>query len=189
MNKKISLMTVLAIASVVGLLPMQAAPITGGIVFTGGFAEVDTGDLSTAKAFTSLSGGQVLFGTGSYSSASGNVAWSGFTFLPSLSPNPVTLWSFTDPNTLISYSFSATSITLVHQDPGFLNVMGTGVAHISGGNTSFEDAIGSWTVTSTGERSIFAFGSAAQVPVPDGGMTAALLAAGLGGLGILRRKL
>lgn len=196
MSKKFSSMVVLAVATLAGAITAQATPITGGVVFQGG-TFVANNDLANATGFSSISSSTVLAGNGSYSSLSGNlVNWTAFDFKPSLNPNPVTLWSFSDLNTGFTYSFSATSVIVVQQNSGFLSLMGHGVARITGIGSTYSNTEGSWTLTSTGPvvsdgqggRTLFAFGSGANVPVPDGGATLSLLGISICSLGLFRKK-
>ncbi len=189
MNKNQSFLKALAIViCAMAAISVQAVPtITGGVLFTGGSLTVDTGNLATATKFNSFSGSVVMFGSqsGSYASVPTGTAvtWTPFTFSLSLLPNPVNpLWTFT-LNATDVYSFSATSVTVIQQSAGFLDVKGNGIAHIDG----FSDTPGNWYIHSTGENTYFTFGAGTKVP--DGGATVALLGIAVCGLGFLRRKI
>lgn len=159
-----------------------ANAINGQIEFNGG-ATLDTGNLATATAFTSIFGPggpstmpQVLGGgtqTGDYATVPDGtlVSFSTFSFsAPSVTP----LWSFTVGGT--AYSFDATSVTVAFQSSFFLDITGTGVAHITG----FTDTTGVWEVTDTGAGGspVFTFGAATDLsgnPTPEPSTTALLL--------------
>jgi len=156
--------------------------INGDIQFNGG-ATLDTGNLATATAFTSIFGPggtstmpQVLGGgtqTGDYAGVPDGtlVSFSTFAFnAAAVTP----LWSFMVGTT--AYSFDATSVTVAFQSSFFLDITGTGVAHISG----FNDTSGVWTVTDTGAGGtpVFTFGAATDLsgnPTPEPSTTALLL--------------
>jgi len=157
--------------------------ITGDIQFNGG-ATLNTGNLATATAFTSIFGPggpstmpQVLGGgtqTGAYAGVpdATPVSFSTFSFASSGSVTP--LWSFMVGAT--SYSFDATSVTVAFQDSQFLDITGTGTAHITG----FNDTSGVWEVTDTGVGGVpvFTFGAATDLsgnPAPEPATTALLL--------------
>jgi hypothetical protein len=160
--------------------------ITGEIQFNGG-ATLNTGDLSTATAFTSIFGPggpstqpQVLGGgtqTGDYSGVPDGTAVTFQTFsFPSSSS--FALWSFTVGST--AYSFEATSVTIAYQDSFFLDIQGTGMASITGGATTFTDTPGTWEVTDTGSGGVpvFTFGADTDVqgnPTPEPATSALLL--------------
>jgi len=156
--------------------------INGQIQFNGG-ATLDTGNLATATAFTSIFGPggpstmpQVLGGgtqTLDYSSVPDGTPVNFSTF--SFSAASVTpLWSFAVGTT--AYSFDATSVTVAFQSSYFLDITGTGVAHITG----FNDTTGVWEVTDTGAGGtpVFTFGAATDLsgnPTPEPSTTALLL--------------
>jgi hypothetical protein len=183
---KKGILTLLAMA-VVGatVFTARAIPVTGGISFTGS-ATIDSSSLSNATAFTGISA-VVLGGsqTGSYASVDpGTVTtWTPFTFsVSSVTP----LWTFTVGS--IVYSFDATTVTVVTQDSMFLNIVGEGLARITG----MDDTVGTWSITATGGTSTFIFGAESVTPpespgVPDSGVTAILLGMALSGLALLRK--
>ncbi|HXD01597.1 MAG TPA: hypothetical protein VN048_19835 [Verrucomicrobiae bacterium] len=166
-----------------GANAVGASFITGDIQFNGG-ATLNTGDLATATAFTSIFGPggpstmpQVLGGgtqTGDYATVPDGtlVSFSTFTFAVNAPVTP--LWAFTVGAT--SYSFDATSVTVAYQSSYFLDIVGTGVAHITG----FNDTSGVWEVTDTGAGGtpVFTFGAATDLsgnPMPEPSTTALLL--------------
>jgi hypothetical protein len=175
----------LSLLAVGGSNVMGAAPpfINGDIQFNGG-ATLDTGNLATATAFTSIFGPggpstmpQVLGGgsqTGAYAGVPDNtlVSFSTFSFASS---GPVTpLWSFSVGTT--SYSFDATSVTVAFQNSQFLDITGTGTASITG----YSDTSGVWEVTDSGAGGtpVFTFGAATDLsgnPAPEPSTTALLL--------------
>jgi len=189
---KINSLKVLAVAGCAfAALNVHAVPISGSILFKGDTMTVDNSDLALAKAITGFSKATLLGGVGSYALSPADVglgSWTPFTFSPSLSPNPLNpLWTFTLAGGK-TYSFAATSVTIVKQDSGFLNLMGTGVAHIDG----LEDTAGNWLLNTEGGRVLFAYNGGAVIGaaagVPDGGVTVTLLGMAIGGLAFLRKK-
>lgn len=178
--------------AVVGLwMSAQAQPgINGSISFVGG-ATLD-GPLATATAFTGFtgpsgSGSPVVLGsstTGDFAGVPGNTAatFSLFTFNPApVSVNP--LWSFNYGGKL--YSFSIASITIDYQSATFLNISGTGMAHIDG----FTDTLGSFSITDTrlGSAPVVTFGASFSV-VPEPTSAALLLLGGVGIALVSRRR-
>jgi hypothetical protein len=157
-----------------------ATPIQGEINFnSGGFITTDTGNLGTATAISAFPTVKVSDDpTGVYAGTAGNVvAFTPFSFAAgSVTP----LWSFTVG--LVTYSFDATSIIVNTQNANFLNLIGSGVAHVTG----YTDTVGKWSLTSTTQGSKFTFG--ASTSVPEGGLTAAMLGLGLLGLGLAARR-
>jgi hypothetical protein len=89
-----------------------------------------------------------------------SVNFTPFTF----NPAPVStfqLWSFGVGGS--TYSFDVTSMTISYQVPAFLNIQGTGVAHITG----FAPTLGTWGITDTGSSGpVFTFGNVTIVPEP-----------------------
>ena len=162
------------------LTTAQAAFISGSITFTGG-AELNDA-LGSATAFSSFSGVSVLNGVGDYATLIGESAdFTAFTFDPAPA-SPFTLWTLKAGQ----YTFTATGITDYSQTPTFLQIAGTGYAHVDGK----DNTPGIWTILQTGGQGhTIQFGSDAQVPVPDGGMTVIMLSAALSGLGLLKKKL
>jgi PEP-CTERM motif-containing protein len=181
------------VAGAVGILTLglaaQAQVFTGSISFVGG-ATINN-PIPGATTFTSFYGPggtgtnpQVQGGqeTGAYAGVPGgtSVAFTPFTFSPSLVPSPVPLWSFTlGPTT---YSFQITSVTTDTQNvyPGgfaFLNIGGVGTASITG---YAPDTAASWSITGTTANSAsvtITIGNAVNgVPEPS---TVPLMVAGL----------
>jgi hypothetical protein len=145
-----------------------ATYITGDIQFNGG-ATLNTGDLATATAFTSIFGPggpsfmpQVLGGgtqTGDFAGVPDATLVDFKTFSFPTSTPIISLWSFMVGGT--AYSFDATSVSVTYQDSNFLDIVGTGTAHITG----FLDTSGTWEVTDVGGGSapVFTFGAATDV--------------------------
>ena len=156
---------------------LQAQPfISGNIQFNGG-ATLDTGNLATATAFTSIFGPNnslnpvVLPGgeTGSYALIPGNTpaTFNTFTF-EGVSATPTPFSSGPSTNSSTSYSFYATSVTVVYQSSFFLDIQGTGIADIDG----FSPTAGLWQVTDSGAGGVpvFSFGAATEAsggPAPE----------------------
>ncbi len=172
----------LLVVSAALIATAKALPISGDINFDG-VATTNTGSLATATAFTSISGVTVVpVEDGNYAGTTGAPV----TFTPfSFSAAGVTpLWTFTWGG--ITYSFDATSITIVSQKVGFLNLEGNGWAM----ETGFDATAGTWSITDTGTKATVTFGSAATVP--DSGATALLIGLGLAGVAaglVAQRKL
>jgi hypothetical protein len=167
------------VALVLGVIPLNAATyISGEIAFTGGATM--NGPLGSATAFSSFfgptpgSGPAVILATGDYSAIPIGTA---ATFTPfTFNPQPLVsaeLWTVSFGG--ITYSFDLTSVQIEYQSANFLNIKGTGVAHVTG----FDPTPGTWSIADGGFSGIpvVTFGSVAVVPEPS---TAAFIcAAGL----------
>jgi len=116
-----------------------APAINGNVNFASGFLAFDTGNIGSAHSITSFSNVTVGTATGAYSGLSNAVvSWTPFIFNPpDASVKP--LWSFASNG--VTYSFDATSISLIFQSSGYLNLRGTGIAHVTG----YADTPGTWT--------------------------------------------
>ena len=173
---------ILAIVASVGLLSSaQATPITG-MLNIAGTANFNTSSLTTASSAT-FADVLVLGGnTGDFAGfAVGTpVVMASYTFDPSTITNG--LWSVN------GFTFNLLSSTVVSRSATFLSVSGTGIIT---GPPGFDPTPGVWAFTSqnSGGRphDTFSF-SANTEAVPDGGMTMALLGAGLMGLAAFRAK-
>ena len=187
-------MTVVVAAFAGACASVQANPINGEISFDG--AVTLNGSLATATKITGYSNLTVEGGleTGTYAplNAGGGNGVNGISGLDFstfgfggnvLAPSPLSpLWTVSFGGNV--YSFDATSVQIVTQITGFLNLSGSGVAYLNGGDAT----LGTWTITDTGATGPkFTFGSSAVVP--DSGTTVGLLGAGLAGCALLNRKL
>jgi len=160
-----------------GISAVAQPSINGSVAFIGG-ATLD-GPMDTATAFTSFFGSSgsgtptVLAGsqTGDYLAVPDNTpaTFTLFTFNPP-APSVIPLWTLMVG--AVSYSFDATSVVDAFQNSVFLDLQGTGVAHITG----FADTVGTWSITDTGLGSVpvFTFGAGVQV-VPEPSSIALLL--------------
>ncbi len=158
-----------------------AGLITGTIDFTG--TGILNAPIPSATAFTALSNVKVAHGTqtGDYIGADGaSVTAHAFAFLPTLSPNPVTVWSFVFAGKTYSFSLVA-PLTVIKTVGPAMTVSGSGTASITG----FTDTPGLFMLTTQGRRVELSFSSATNVA--EGGATMAMLGAGLLCLGIMRR--
>lgn len=142
---------------------LQAAPsyINGSISFTGN-AHLD-GPLGSDTTFTSFSDVSATVDTnGAYAplQSSTNVTWASFTFNPPTLP-VVPLWTVTSNG--ITYSFDATSMTVVLSSMSFLAIQGTGIAHITG----HADTPGTWTMSASQVGSAVGFSASTMVSASD----------------------
>ena len=180
---KTLLAIVAAVASVGLLSSAQATPITG-MLNIAGTANFNTSSLTTASSAT-FSDVLVLGGnTGDFASfAVGTpVVMASYTFDPSTITNG--LWSVN------GFTFNLLTSTVVSRSSEFLSVSGTGIIT---GPAGFDATPGVWAFSTQNAgghpHDTFSF-SANTVggAVPDGGMTLALLGAGLMGLAAFRAK-
>jgi len=179
-----TLLAIVAAVASVGLLPSaQATPITG-MLNIAGTANFNTNSLTTAGSAT-FSDVLVLGGnTGDFASfAVGTpVVMASYTFDPSTITNG--LWSVN------GFTFNLLTSTVVSRSSEFLSVSGTGIIT---GPAGFDATPGVWAFSTQNAgghpHDTFSF-SANTVggAVPDGGMTLALLGAGLMGLAAFRAK-
>jgi hypothetical protein len=186
MSRSTSLVAFVASVAL-GLVSSRATPIGGAINFDG-IATTNTGTLSTAGSFTSISNVTVVpGGDGIYASIpTGTPAT--FTPFNFSAASVMPLWTFSSGGN--SYTFTATSITVAGQTSAFLDLDGMGYASVNGVNTP----AGTWSITDThvGDGTVFTFGASSAVPAttPDSGATALLLALGMTGvsLGVIYRR-
>lgn len=178
-----NLIKLLALTLVVAVTA-KAVPINGEITFTGGtivLGDAGGATVTDATAATQIKGytgtQSVNTTSGDYVGATGTVTFSTFHFT---APGVLPLWTLSVGPT--TYSFDATSIVNNTTLSNFLNLSGSGVAHITG----LESTIGVWSLTATTTSTTFTFGSSTSVP--DGGTTALLLGASLLGLGLAARR-
>jgi hypothetical protein len=164
-------------------LSAQATPITG-MLNIAGTADFNTNSLLTASSAT-FSDVLVLGGnTGTFAGfAVGTpVVMASYTFDPSTITNG--LWSVN------GFTFNLLSSTVEQRTATFLSVSGTGIIT---GPPGFDPTPGDWAFTSQNAgghpHDTFSFSAnTSSTAVPDGGMTLALLGAGLMGIAAFRAK-
>jgi hypothetical protein len=179
---KTLLAIVAAVASLGLLSSAQAIPITG-MLNIAGTADFDTNSLATAHSATFTNAHVEGGNTGSFAGL--------------LFPTPVVMASYTfDPSTVTNglwsvggFTFNLTSsVVQLPRSTTSLTVLGTGIIT---GPAGFDATAGTWAFTSQNSsgqpHATFSF-SANSAAVPDGGMTLALLGAGLMGLAAFRAK-
>jgi hypothetical protein len=99
------------------------------------------GPAGSATAITNFSSDTVTSSApGNYAGLGGLVAgWSPFAFAPAVVP-VVPLWTFSTNGS--TYSFDATSVQLDFQNTNFINIYGSGIAHLTG----YADTPGTWSI-------------------------------------------
>jgi VPDSG-CTERM motif len=182
-------------ATALGLGAAQATQISGTIGFTSapnssGGSIVDNGGGSFTLNFNNPL--HVNFGTDDYSGVpvptDVNFASITFTNGGGLTSSNSPEWTFTVGATTYSFDLlSLSTATFVGGKVSGINLMGDGVAHISG----LEDTEAIFALEATGTHLTFAIlqPSNTAVPAPDGGSALALLGIGLVAVEGLRRKL
>lgn len=151
-----------AVAVLIGVIcnpRVEAGPryINGSISFQGDASL--NGSTSTATAINSITNINVLMATnGDYAPLQNSRAtiWTPFTFNPPQIP-VVPLWTCTSNG--ITYSFDATSMVVVFTSVNFVDIQGTGIAHITGQ----ADTPGVWTVGVGGIGSSVTFNASTMV--------------------------
>jgi hypothetical protein len=177
---------------------VQAIPITGEVDMSGTVTLANgsgpttlLGNATKATAFTGVTVGGVP--TGNFAGSFSSIAtWVGFGWSPFVAPATQPLWYFDYAGN--HFSFDLTSVTVMHQDNSFLNLLGSGTLKETG-VVNPDNTTGAWSFTISnaggGAHSDFSFtfANSQTAAVPDGGLTVALLGAALSGLALIRRKL
>lgn len=190
MKNKLTVLAGVAVTLMGVSWTVQAVPITGSLNFTGGTVTYNATAITAFGAGTTVNDAVGTLPTGSYlgtGGASVTFAPGGFTFAPTLSPNPVSpLWDFSVGGS--DYSFALTGITAYSEAFG-LSVSGFGTLSISGG--TYDPTPGIFTLTGTGSGSTIGFTamSAVSDPVPDGGTTVLMLGLALVAIGLFPKKI
>jgi hypothetical protein len=164
-------------------LSAQATPITG-MLNIAGTANFNTSSLTTASSATFSDVIVVGGNSGTFAgfAIATPVVMASYTFDPSTITNG--LWSVN------GFTFNLLSSTVVSRSATFLSVSGTGIIT---GPPGFDPTPGTWAFTSQNSsgrpHDTFSFSANTEGGVvPDGGMTLALLGAGLMGLAAFRAK-
>lgn len=135
------LMTVACVLAGFGAQGAGQLPyINGSISFTGN-AGMDA-TISSATKFTNFANVIAVAATNGSYAPLGNGApatWTPFVFDPSTMP-VTPLWTCSSNG--VTYSFDATSMAVVFSSSNFLDIQGTGIAHITG----YADTPGTWTI-------------------------------------------
>lgn len=184
MKKTISALAGATLLALVLATQAIATPITGSISFNG-TPNFNTLPISGATAIASYDSAWVAVDqqTGTYAAVPDMVpvVFSPFMFSPATQA-VVPLWSFSSLG--LTYSFSTTSMVAMFNEPlNIWNFGGSGVLSATG----YDDTVGTWNLSAGQIGQSFYFGSAAAATaasVPDTGMTIALLALGLGLIGL-----
>ncbi|MGI9113793.1 MAG: VPDSG-CTERM sorting domain-containing protein [Chthoniobacterales bacterium] len=169
-----------------GLAGAQAAPITG-LLNISGTGTFDTTSLGTATSVVSFTNVTVGGGnTGSFASIPvGTSVTMAAPYIFSPSTGTPALWSVDG----FFFDLQTSTITMQNNN-NFLSITGTGTIF---GPDGLDPTPGVWAFTSQNASglpgSTFTFSAnTAAVGVPDGGMTVALLGAGLLGMAAFRAK-
>lgn len=180
-----NLIKILALTLLVAVT-VKATPIVGEITFNGGTivlgdsANNITTNVTSATQILGYTGPQSVNTTsGHYVGATGSVTFSTFKFSDS---GVLPLWTLSVGPT--TYSFDATNIvnnSFISGGSNFLNLSGSGIAHITGLTSS----VGIWSLTSTSTSTKFTFG--ATTSVPDAASTVVLIGLGLLAIGFAAR--
>lgn len=181
-NKLMKLAGAFGIAAAMAL-PAYATPIIGSINFTGQVNLTGGATFATAT-FIDFTSGQVGYGDGTYTgTASTTTNFTDFSFGSFPAAGVLPLWSFTKAGT--TYSFDLKTVAVDVHTSKSLGLSGFGVLHATG----FDDTFGTWNFTtqsSKGSLANLSFSADnADVPEPS---SIALLAAGLFGISVMRRK-
>jgi len=178
--------SVAALALALSVAVAKAGPITGSLNFYATTPPTtDTGNLSTATSFTSISNTFVEGGaTGTYAPLVGDAATFSTPIVFTQTGTNL-LWTITAASG--TYTFDESSITVQNpRSTTFLNISGTGEAFWNGTDGTY----GVWSITDTATgQSGFTF-SASTTVVPDSGSTGLLIGLGLAALavGVIAQK-
>lgn len=161
-----------------------AIPITGTINFTGSEILTPAGaDLLSATGINFGATQVEGFGVGTYAAIAADtpVTFTDFTFKPASEIAPIaSFWTLTQLGT--TYSFDLDSLNIEFQSANFLNLLGEGVLHATG----YDSTPGNWFYSSQDGGTAFSAESS-PAPVPEPG-TIVLLGAGLFGLAVFGKR-
>jgi len=176
---------------------VQALPIiSGNITFAGGATGSESDGVTTftpANPWWDLGGSGAYLNTGGAEATFNAVSYTGTGASATLTAPVDPLWTFTLSG--ITYSFDLTSLISADVGANFVSMTGTGVANITGYQTT--DA--TWSLAGIGANQTFVInfgttsstgngGSGGGSTVPDGGMTVVMLGLALGACGLFARR-
>ena len=189
-NSTLKIAVALAVASA-AIQQASAAWITGDISFEG--TVTLNGPAATATAIKSYISPTVGLGTQTpgttyYKTDGDSVNFAPFTYAPTVSFTPVTLWSFFDTGLSKTFSFEALALnsatTTTSHGVTFVNIEGIGVAKATG----YSDTPGSFSLTFTTGQSKKMGTFSAYTVVPEPTTYAMVAGLGLVGFGLWRRR-
>jgi VPDSG-CTERM motif len=176
-----------------GLFCQQADAFTGNILFTGivqASGPSGTGHMTHLTFTNPWTVASAPAPDGAYAGTAGSSAtMTNFTFTGTgtgavlVGGTVVNEWSFSHGGNTYSFDLvSLISATITH---GTIDMSGTGIARINGGDAS----AATWALQGTGRNFTFSFASSSTSAVPDGGSAGALLGIAFAGIEIVRRKI